>query len=71
MKAIVFNTMDSHLSKIEEAVMLKAGFLFGNEVYTAGTTSYELSLKENMANIPVMRQLSFLVRRHSAGKGSG
>ncbi len=64
MKAIVFNTTDSRLDKRMEAITLKAGYLLSQEVYTAGSTGFEIFFKECMADLPVMKQLSMLESTH-------
>ena len=48
-----------------EAVTLKAGYLLSREVYSAGSTSYEIFFKESMTDTPLMKQISLLETWHN------
>ncbi len=66
MKLIVFNFNNSKLDLKMEAFTLKAGYLLGDEVYTAGSTGYDMYAKKYLSDLPVSREISLLESRYQS-----
>ena len=63
MKPIVFNFNDSLLNRKSEAIALKAGYLLGDEVCSAGNTEMELLMEEYTLHYSVSQKLDLLAKR--------
>ena len=63
MKPIVFNFNDSFQSRTSEAIALKAGYLLGDEVYSAGSTFIDVFYTEHLQRMSLDQKLSFLKAR--------